>query len=76
MSETRKDTLDSAESVRLKLGTQTLGRKELGGEGRPSRGPVRSSPSVFGQILIFMEGEIKNYNLGQGNGSAGKHRCS
>lgn len=33
MSETRKDMLDSAESVRLKLGTQTLGRKEMGREG-------------------------------------------
>lgn len=60
MSETRKDMLDSAESVRLKLGTQTLGRKEMGREGTTKRRSVRSSPSIFGQILIFMEREIKN----------------
>lgn len=37
MSEARKNMLDPADSVQLKLGTEAVGRKELGREGTDTK---------------------------------------
>lgn len=66
MSETRKDT-DLAEATWLKLGTLTLVERQRTIKKRSAR-----SLPLFGQMLIVVEGGVKNCNQGQRAVSAGK----